>query len=72
MFVSGDPGQRHLYSVPGSGGNVNCITCNLTMPTSGNECLYNSIDISPDYSYYVQNCQGPDVPETVLRFVLLV
>lgn len=31
-------------------------------PTTPNNCLYNKIYFSRDYSYYVQECLGPDSP----------
>ena len=61
-------GARHLYSVDESTSTSSCLTCSLQMPSSAAPCSYNSVDMSPDLTYYIQDCLGPDVPESVLRF----
>lgn len=66
----GEPGARQLYSIsddPDSDEPATCITCHLTMPTSGEPCKYNSISINPDFTRYVQTCLGPNIPEVVER-----
>ena len=37
------------------------------MPLSGEPCDYSSVSLSPDFSYYVHDCLGVAVPESVLR-----
>jgi len=73
----GEPGTRQLYSVAPSKKNdnkdlpknkVKCVTCNLFNSKTGNEtCRYQSIDMSPGFDYYIQNCRGPSIPTSVLR-----
>lgn len=66
---SGKPGSRHLYSVSSTGADMNCMTCLLPMPSTNAPCLYNSISMSKEFTYYVQNCYGPSIPEVVVRQV---
>ncbi len=37
------------------------------MPVSNSTCSYNSVSFSTDLTYYIHDCLGPDIPESVLR-----
>jgi len=63
------PGSRHLYvAKTDTNVEVDCITCKL-LTQRNQECLLNSILMSPDGQHYVHTCQGPNIPEIVLRTV---
>jgi len=59
-----EPGQRQVYYVDADGsGKETCLTCDH----HPDECLYNSVRISPSSDYYIFDCDGPGVPRTELR-----
>lgn len=52
------PGSRHLYvAKTDTNVEVDCITCKL-LTQRNQECLLNSILMSPDGQHYVHTCQG--------------
>ncbi|XP_005449144.1 dipeptidyl aminopeptidase-like protein 6 isoform X2 [Oreochromis niloticus] len=52
------PKRRHLYSADTFGSfNRRCLTCALS-----NSCGYISGSFSHNMSYFLLNCQGPDIP----------
>ena len=52
------PGSRHLYvAKTDTNVEVDCITCKL-LTQRDQECLLNSIMMSPDGQHYVHTCQG--------------
>ena len=84
-YVTGSSkvGEQHLYRVWQANTNTNtntssveCLTC--TSHAHLAPCLYAGVELSPDYSGYVLNCLGPDIPYTAvfdlpsnqLRFVM--
>ena len=85
MTGSSKVGEQHLYRVWQANTNTNtntntssveCLTC--TSHAHLSPCLYAGVELSPDYSGYVLNCLGPDIPYTAvfdlpsnqLRFVM--
>ena len=43
-------------------------TNQFSLTSIGNEtCRYQSIDMSPGFDYYIQNCRGPSIPASILR-----
>lgn len=58
-----DPSTQHVYSVSTLTGEINCISCNVKTTRKQSACLYNTAIFSKDYSNYVLQCEGPDVPE---------
>ena len=63
------PGERHLYRVADvstpSLRIPECLSCFENDNTTDN-CLYNRAHMSSDFSYYVLECLGPDVPRVYL------
>ncbi|KAF5295430.1 hypothetical protein FQA39_LY13091 [Lamprigera yunnana] len=57
---------QHVYTVSTKTLETRCITCSLQTTDAESECLYNSAQFSKDLSYHLLNCDGPNVPETVL------
>lgn len=51
-----------------TGGNISSTSENETITDDAipNNCLYNKIYFSRDYTYYVQECLGPDSPSVYL------
>ena len=61
------PGIRHLYRMKDNGMmEKDCVTCKLRT-NRGDRCLRNSVEFNPDTSHYVHTCEGPGIPESVLR-----
>lgn len=64
-----------------TGGNISTTSDNETSITDAdipNNCLYNKILFSRDFTYYVQECMGPDSPsvylvetQTMMKIVIL-
>ncbi|KAG0713883.1 hypothetical protein GWK47_015202 [Chionoecetes opilio] len=63
------PGERHLFRTSDVTSPMmlmpDCLSC-LEADNSTDTCLYNSAHFSTDFSYYVLECQGPDVPRAYL------
>lgn len=58
--------QRH-YSTINSNDNINIdFDINNENHAMPNNCLYNHIQFSSDYCYYIQECLGPEVPTVYL------
>lgn len=49
-----------------SGGNLTTDTVESYSGDVPNNCLFNQIYLSPDFSYYVQECLGPGTPSIYL------
>lgn len=67
--VENEPGQRQAYFVnydnkdANNNNNSQCLTCDFYPQ----ECLYNSIKLSPSTDHYVFECHGPGIPRYELR-----
>ncbi|KAB7507600.1 Inactive dipeptidyl peptidase 10 [Armadillidium nasatum] len=64
------PSERHLYRVSDILTSTllrspECMSC-FEAENSTNDCLYNKAHFSPEFSYFVLECLGPDVPRTYL------
>jgi len=63
-----NPSQRHIYSTSDKWESdqqpPRCITCDLTKGVYN--CTFNDAIFSPNFSYFVLECQGPDIPRTYL------
>ena len=63
------PGERHLYRVADVTTPLlrhpECLSC-LEADNTTDICLYNRVHMSLDYSYYVLECLGPEVPRIYL------
>ncbi|XP_050712996.1 inactive dipeptidyl peptidase 10-like isoform X2 [Eriocheir sinensis] len=63
------PGERHLFRTSDVTSPMmmmpDCLSC-LEADNKTDTCLYNRAHFSTDFSYYVLECQGPDVPRAYL------
>ncbi|XP_045111880.1 inactive dipeptidyl peptidase 10-like isoform X1 [Portunus trituberculatus] len=67
--MEGKPGDRHLFRTSDVTSPMmlmpDCLSC-LEADNNTDTCLYNRAHFSKDFSYYVLECQGPDVPRIYL------
>ncbi|KAF5298439.1 hypothetical protein FQR65_LT01218 [Abscondita terminalis] len=64
--MPGNSSVQHVFTVSPTTLTTRCITCNLRTSHTDSECLYNSAEFSTNMSYHLINCDGPNVPETIL------
>lgn len=67
-----NPGMRHLYRVSDILTSTllrspECLSC-FEMENSTEKCLFNKAHLSKDFSYFILECLGPNVPRTYLFF----
>ncbi|KAH1014109.1 hypothetical protein HUJ04_003003 [Dendroctonus ponderosae] len=67
--VEDDSSVQHIYSVSPVYKNRTCISCSLKSKNGGNNCLYNTGELSTDASHLVFTCSGPDVPHIAIHSV---
>ena len=65
-----EPGVRHLYRIPFTLlspllRQPECLSC-LEFPNETNPCQYNEAHFSPEFDFFVLECQGPGLPRTFL------
>lgn len=63
------PGERHLFRTSDVTSTMmlmpDCLSC-LEADNKTDTCLFNRAHFSTDFSYYVLECLGPDVPRIYL------
>lgn len=72
--VENEPGQRQVFfasfngleNVSKVGDDINNDRC-LTCAHYPDECLFNTVKMSPSTNYYIFECSGPGVPRIELR-----
>uniref|UniRef100_A0A1Y1KXZ8 Venom dipeptidyl peptidase 4 n=1 Tax=Photinus pyralis TaxID=7054 RepID=A0A1Y1KXZ8_PHOPY len=55
---------QHVFTVSVNTLKTKCVTCSLR--EKEDSCSYNSAQFSKDLSHHVLNCEGPNVPETMI------
>ncbi|XP_067001471.2 venom dipeptidyl peptidase 4 isoform X2 [Anabrus simplex] len=69
-FLANDMGYQHLYSVSddqwSAPNAVTCITCEMRTNLQRMPCLYNTAVFNSNFSFYMLNCAGPDIPEITI------
>lgn len=64
-----DPAQQNLYSIAADGtGNEQptCLSCDIKVTPTRAACTHVSVTFSSSQSYCVVNCNGPDIPGTMI------